>query len=409
MTVEPVRANTTPTDPFSFEDPRFAGVDNAHHKDDLPELPDDGWADPGFEAIRNATSRKFVEDLGAIADTDPDSQAILDAEAAEAIAAAVPPVVAPVVTAPVVVPAPVPEEPEVIEFENGGSATIEKTAKGWSVSIDSNTGGGVEVFHGKTKDEMYRQVLSSKVHLNRKLRDVNRQLKLGRPETVQPATPAPKTHELTADETFELKTQLQNNPDLALQTWFQKKTGKTVEQLLALAQKGEAADEKLRIEQEARTFRSEYLEYYPTDENLHALDDYLAKNNLEWNAKNLGTAFEELSEAGLLDIAPKTVAPKPAPAPAPVVQATPVAATPAPAPAPPAAPAPAAPPPTDPRIAGVRRRSRAGLGIRENETTSTPIVDDKPPSDEELDNLSNDEINQLFAGVRRLRAQSARR
>lgn len=402
-----IRANTQNTDPFSFEDPRFAGVDTTKRNDDLPELPDDGWTDPGFEAVRNSTSRRMLEDLGEIASETPEAQEILDAEVAAAIPAVVPP---PAPAAPATPVVPVAEEPEIIEYQDGSSVTIEKNAKGWSATLDSNTGGGVEVFKGRTKDEMWRNLAAGKINSNRKIRDLNRQIKLGKEVETPVAPQQSKMRELTADELFEIKTQLNNNPDLALETWFQKKTGKTVGELVALAEKGSRANEQLTVEGEARKFREAYPEYYPTDSNLQDLCDYLEKNKLEWNVKNLGTAFEKLTEDGLLDLAPKTpVTRKSVPALAtPPVQPTPVAVTPVPAPAP-AVPAPVTPPVPDPRIVSQTRRVRGSFGIRQGETTSASTEPETPPTDEELDNLSNDDINQLFAGVRRLRAQSARR
>jgi hypothetical protein len=397
---EPLAVNRTPVDPFSFEDPRFAGVDTAVRREDLPVADDDGWEDPGFQATQRVpASNQFFKDLSDIADETPEVQEVLDAE----VLAATPPPPAPAVATVVV-----PDQPEVIEYDDGSSVTIEKTAKGWSATLDSNTSSGVEIFRGKTKDEMWRNLAAGKINATRKINSLNRQIKLGQPEVSQTQPAAPKVRELTADEVFELKTQLQNNPDLAFQSWFQKKTGKTVEQLTTLAEKGEEANENLRQEYEAKSFRAEYPEYFNTDENYQSLLAWLRKHKnldkdiLQFNAKNLGEAFEDLSSDGLLDEAPKVAPVRRASAP----QPTPVAATPVPDVVPAPAPAPA----PDPRIVGTtKRRVRGNFGIPQSAITNAQPVAETAPTDEELDNLSNDEINQLFSGVRRLRAQSARR
>lgn len=389
-----------------FLDDAFAPLDTARRIDDLPETgPNNDWVDPGFEAARQVNTRNFMQDLGAIAEETPEIREVLDREIAAAAPAVPVPPKPPAPVAPVVQP--VVEQPEVIDYEDGSSVVIEKTPRGWVATLDSNTGAGREVFKGQTKDELLRNVLAGKLNASKKINKLNRQLKLGELDTpAEPVKPAVRTSELTADEVFEIKTQLTQNPDLALATWFQKKTGMSVEKLMNLAKQGEEANEKLRVEAEARQFRSEYPEYYPTDENLETLCKYLEKEKLDWNSKNLGIAFEELTEDGLLEVAPKPVSRRVVQPP--VAQPTPTEATPSVETAPTPVAATPAPPANDPRIVGTRRQLR-GSGIRQSDVTSSQPVPDTPPTDEELDNLSNEEINQLFAGVRRLRAQSARR
>lgn len=402
MGSEAIAVNRTPSDPFSFEDPLFGGVDTTRRREDVPL--EDEWYDPGFVTQSRPNKSRLLNDLATLAgeeDSDLlDARSILDAEAA-----AVTPVPTPVpVVAQVVAPVVIADEPETIEYEDGSSVTIEKSAKGWSATLDPNNGSGVEIFRGKSKDEMWKNLAAGKLNANKKIRDLNRQIKLGIPETVQPTPVAAVSHQLTADEVFEIKTQLNNNPDLAFEKWFQKRTGMTIEQLVAMADKGKQADEKLNVETEARGFRIDYPEYYPTDENLQALDDYLVKHKKEWTRQNLGVAFEELSEAGLLDVAPRTRTPQPVvvtpPAP---VAATPVAEV-VPTPA-----APVIPPVPDPRIVARRTGPRAGFGIPASTATADTTVSDQPLPDEELDDLSNEQISDLFAGVRRLRAQQSSR
>lgn len=418
---EAIAVNRTPQDPFSFEDPLFGGVDTVRRVEDLPVGGEDDWVDPGFTAAHKTRSNsRFLDDLTSLAgevDSDElaDARAILDREAT-----AIAPVSAPapvIVAAPVVAPVVV-DEPEVIEYEDGSSVSIEKTAKGWTATLNSNDGSGIERFHGHNKNDMWKNLAAGKLNANKKIRSLTRQIKLGTsPENGQPAPAAPApvpARQLSADEVFEIKTQLTNNPDLAMEKWFQKRAGMTLEQLISLAQKGGEADENLRQEREARAFAADYPEYYPTDNNFNDLVNYLRKHkNLnndvkQFNATNLGIAFEALSTDGLLETEQEEVVQVPQPAV--VVPATPVVATPAPAPEPTPAAPPVPPPVFDPRIVGRRTGPRAGFGIPASTATADTTVSDQPLPDEELDDLSNEAISELFNGVRKLRArQSPRR
>lgn len=325
-------------------------------------------------------------------------------------------------------PPPAKPEPVVIENQDGSTVTIEKTSKGWKATLDSGAG-KPEVFFGATKDEMWQNVAVGKMNATRKIRELNRKVKLGSgnttPAPAAPAeTPAAKPRELSADEVFEIKTQLESNPDLAMATWFQKKTGLSVNQLVQLAQnandkaaKGEDAKLELECEAVAKDFMGTHSDYYPTDENFASVVLWLAKYKLRrpvtpetlqsqegankvmndlmrggyWTVDNLTEAFEDLTEDGLLESAP---------APEEVVEEE----TTPPAPAKPATPR------GDGRIIRTITRPRAGAGIRATETTRVnPPAAEAPPSAEELENLSDDEIANLMRGVRQTKLRTAPR
>lgn len=313
-------------------------------------------------------------------------------------------------------PAPPVHTPEVTEMEDGSILTVEKTNKGWRAILDSGIG-NAEVFYGKTKDEMWMNVAAAKVHATRHIRELNKKIKLtARPEaTVTQQVPITQSRQLTADEIFEIKNQVQTDPTLAFDSYFQKRTGLTLDQLVDLANEGRQARVELEMEATAREFKSNHPEYLQIDRNYLAMVGWLAKYKLNrtltpqnqneimgllyhngaWTAENLEEAFQDLAQDELLELSVEDEA-------APETeeeQAVPLA-RPTQAPAPPA---------PNPRIARVRVGPRAGLGIRTRETTSVPTDSSRPPSAEELDNLSDAEISKLFSGVRRAASQSARR
>lgn len=384
-----------------------------------PEAPPkkDPWIDNDFGGVDFSRHREdLLDDLAAIANEDPAAYPGLSPEVIETPPE---PVVAPVAT-PVQEPA-APgaeaDEPQVIENADGSSIRIEKSSKGWKGVLDSGTGAPVEVFYGKTKTEMFTNIAVGKMNATKKIRSMTREMKLGNGKEQPARTPAqpntPAVTALTADDIFEIKTELQSNPDLALDKWFQKKTGMDVATLVKLAKQGQSAKTDLDLETVARAFVSHNPGYYNHDSNYEALVAYLAKNKIgitltkenqdevfrklvqegEWTVENLEEAYVELQESGLLVQRPRQPEqPEPTPATPPVQPQ-----------------APPAPQPAPERIVRQETRPRAGLGIRTSETTPTRVLEPTPPSAEDLDSLSDEEIAKLLNATRQQQMSGRRR
>lgn len=386
MPTAPVTPEATPAkDPWI--DNEFGGVDFNRHREDL------------------------LEDLADIANEDPAAYPGLNPEVVETTPESA---LEPVVEAPIALVAEL-DEPQVIENADGSSIRIEKSSKGWKGVLDSGTGAPVEVFYGKTKTEMFTNIAIGKMNATKKIRSMTREMKLGTGKEPLPRTTpisAPAVRVLTADDVFEIKTQLQSNPDLALDTWFQKKTGMSVDHLVQLAKQGQSAKTDLDLETVARAFVSRNPAYFNHDSNYESLAAYLAKNKIgitltkenqdevfkklvqegEWTVENLEEAYTELQESGLLVQRPRQPEqPETPPATLPVQQQ-----------------APPAPQPAPERIVRQETRPRAGLGIRSSETTPTRLPEPTPPSAEDLDSLSDEEIAKLLNATR-LQQMSGRR
>lgn len=396
----------------------------------MPNEPvTDPFVDDQFSRHDLSNSPKSLTDaLGTIAEEHPEfaptAEEVIAADGAPepVIEPAPAPVVAPV--APVVTPA----QPETYSYPDGSTVTLIKGSKGWCATLESG-GKAPEKFYGRTKDELLTNVLAAKLHATQHIRELNRKLKLtAKPKAEAPAqTPPPRTTPLTADEIYEIKSQLDTNPDLALDGWFQRKFGLKAEELLNIVEEGRHAKEELQSEAVSKAFLAAHPDYYPDPEyqNYLTIVALLSKEKLgktmdassdddiadimralirggHWTVENLGEAFEELAEAGLLLAAPEEELEEEIP---PVVEpVVPVVVAPPAAP-PPAIPAPA--PPTTalpPRIASRRVGQRAGLGIRASDVSTTVPVTERPPSADELDNLTDSEISELFSGVRRAAA-----
>jgi hypothetical protein len=299
-------------------------------------------------------------------------------------------------------PEPESEGPEVIELDGGGTLTIEKKGKKWCASLDAGAG-GIQNFYGQNKNELLVAAFKAQANATRKIRELNRQVKLGpttEPKPQQEPISQPRSKQLTADEITEIKLELQTNPDAAFDKWFQKKTGLRVDQLVTLAKSGHEAKTELTAEQVNKEFLARCPDFYPDKnyENFASLVTYLAKHKLgrsvtdrnqdeiyqslltggHWTVQNLETAFNELNEDGLLVEKPRS-APEPTTQPA---------AQPTPAPA----------PRSEERIVRTATRPRASLGIRQSEVATVTPPPAPTASVEDYDDMTNE---QLLAEIRK--------
>src|SRR5215469_7396296 len=83
--------------------------------------------------------------------------------------------------APAPAPAPEPPQPEVTNFADGSSLTLEKTSKGWKATCESGIQGvNAEVFYGRTKDELLQNIAAGKINSTKKIRELNRAAKIAK-------------------------------------------------------------------------------------------------------------------------------------------------------------------------------------------------------------------------------------
>lgn len=302
------------------------------------------------------------------------------------------------------------EEPESFDLPDGGSGTIEKTKKGWRVAIDIGAG-GIQNFYGKTKNEAMINMAVAQANATKKIRDLNRKVKLSVSETNQPTQTQPQSaRQLSDDDIFDLKTKFASNPDQAIEEWAKKKYGRTFGDIVRGTESGVRAARDLEIEGANREFLGRCPTWYadPNYENYKTLVAYLAKEKLgraltehnrdeilnelcvrgQYTAENLEEAFTDLNDSGLLLRAPQTrEIPEPLPAPQ---QTT-------------------APAQTNERIVRTETRPRAGLGIRNSEITPSVAPQAKKPlTAEDMENMSDEEIEKLIA-IEKRRILSGRR
>ena len=315
----------------------------------------------------------------------------------------------PVPVAPAIEPEP--EGPETFEVEDG-TVTLEKERGQWKATLLNNVGGNPQIYWGKNKNELLINAMKAQLNATAKIRELNKKVKLtAAPPSQRQADPVPSVRQLTADEVFEIKALWESDPAAALDMLVKRRTNVSLEELVGKAQRGDQANMNLETEATSKEFLARNPDYYPDSENknFQSLIKWLAKFKLgktateanagdiftelwqtgNYTAESLEEAFEDLTGDGLM-VKPRL--PKPSP---------PVEANQQPVPQP----APAAP---TPRIVKTETRPRAALGIGRSDATATPPAAPSAPTDEDLDNLSDEQIKALLGGVRRQRVAARR-
>lgn len=310
------------------------------------------------------------------------------------------------------------EYPKTIPLD-GGQIIVEQTKKGLKATLDS--GVRTEVFYGRDLEQLLSNVLVGKAHATRAIHDLTQRqtVDVTHDDPNPPGKPTSGRKQLTNDEHFAIKAKFASDPVAALDEYFEKKTGKSIEEVASTADEGREANLELYMESVANRFRSVRPDYYNSDDNFITLTGalYKAKFNRSlpknkqgqllvdfaikqmaregfWTVENLTAYFDDLLQGGLLD----TVEEDEDEDETPVEVAKPAVAA-----------APPAPPAPDPRIAARRSQPRASFGISERAATVPAPETQQGPSDDDLNNLTDEQIAAAFAGVRRLKMGTSQR
>ena len=322
--------------------------------------------------------------------------------------------------APPPLPEPEPDEPETMELEDGTQLILEKERGQWKGTVASGSGAGQpQIYWGRTKNELFFNLMKAQANATKKIRELNRKNKLAAPSVPasQPVVPSQASRVLTAEEIFEIKTQMESNPEEGFENLFKKKYGVSLDQIVQQAQRGAQAEANLQTEAVCREFLAKNPDWYNDNQNFLTLVQWLAKFKLGktvtsaidgmyelhysgyWTTANLEEAFEDLSSDGLLNKAPVVRPPKTPP---------PVTVSQEPAPA---------PRPNSERIVQVTTRPRAATGLQRSDVTpvAEPISPTALPAEEhrkqivnELDSASDDDVAKAWAAVRRQRVLARR-
>jgi hypothetical protein len=105
--------------------------------------------------------------------------------------------------------------------------------------------------------------------------------------------------ELTADQIFAIQQEFQKNPVAALDKIL---AAKGIDLAEIQQDSAELRTQKMEI---AFLQKHEGVDYHPTPKNAQAIQKFLHEEQLDYTAKNLEYAFQELSESGLLEAKPE--------------------------------------------------------------------------------------------------------
>jgi hypothetical protein len=311
--------------------------------------------------------------------------------------------------------------PEEIALEGGGTILIEKTSKGWKAILDSGENNiPAENFYGENKTKLIANLAKGKLEASRVIRKLKKEKMLGGEEVTHvSAPPAPRNtasiKTLSADDVYEIKNKLADNPADAIDIWVQKRFGLNPDEFaeaLKSAPEAKRIVDAKKIQEEideiSRDFVGQNPDYVETTStadpevnrtNIRLLVGRMAKAFLNkkvtknsaqtivddviyelyskgfWTVDNLETAKEELVENGLFE--------RPAPTRGSQPQPQPVVA-----PSDPSAPA-------APRIAAAPGQPVGLVGLPARSSTPVATSDPKPLTDVDLQKLPLDQLRAI--------------
>jgi hypothetical protein len=318
------------------------------------------------------------------------------------------------------------DEPTVYEYEDGSTIVIEKVPTGLKAVLDAGSGGGKETFYGHDENELLTQVLTAKLHATKKIRELNRELKIGASKPTakqsQQAVSVIKSPELTADEKFEFKTKFESDPAAALDEYLQRVTGKSIKQIADDAASGRRAAENYNMDAEATAFIEDHPLYVRTNENFLTIVGFLAKKylNAEVTDSNseavmqalndrgfftrdlLSNAYDELVSDGLLELLEEDDGTTEVDDATTTLAGSEESST------------KEKPKSQLPRRISRQTRPRAtsiAHGLTSKEVISGPsqVESGKVPTVEEIDNMSTQQVNDLMSQITRARIAASRR
>jgi hypothetical protein len=216
------------------------------------------------------------------------------------------------------------------------------------------------------------------VNATRKIREYTKREKLGDARNPDPeinATPI-QARNLTADEMWTINQEFQSNPAAAFDRIFAAKFGRTPDQLAAELNDNQTMIRGIDSQMQAQSWIENHAEYKATPANAKVLTQYLKQHKMAETYNNFDIAFEDLRDSGLLDLNGTEAETQP----------------------------------TAERIAPrVRPRQNASFGLTRQDTSNPAALEHDEPSVEDLDTMTDAQLQQRIAVGVRQRMQAGRR
>jgi hypothetical protein len=169
-------------------------------------------------------------------------------------------------------------------------------------TIDLGDGAGVQVFEGKTMEELVDKLAKAQEHATRKIREQAAALK-----TAPAPLPAVELEKpLSPDEQWLLQQRMLRDPMSVINEYVQKEVQK-VETARQQAER-EAREAAEAQEKATNEWVESHPDYYASQKNGTKIQKYLQVQGLDLTPENLDLAFNDLSESGLLEARPAEAA-----------------------------------------------------------------------------------------------------
>jgi hypothetical protein len=153
--------------------------------------------------------------------------------------------------------------------------------------IDLGDGSGKQVFEADSLENLVDKLAKAQENATRKIRELSTTKKV--------------ENKPSEEEEFVLAQELATSPSLAFDKMFQKRFGKTPEQLQQILQRVEGFDRQQAERTAAEEFVSGTPDYVANKANGTRITRYLETYKLEGTVENMQKAFKDLSESGLLE------------------------------------------------------------------------------------------------------------
>lgn len=390
-----VPSDTTPAENLSGYPngwPVFSDID-LQVKFDWDNLPSDRVRMLKNNASYKAALDKFLLEPAAVTDAPTEGPTVTTGPSVEEELNAKATATPPAATEEVIPPAPI--APAVTEDAEGTRVeypfgTLAKVKAGWEARVDNKDGSGVQVYIGKTKDEVIGKLLQAQAHASQKIRaqqEERERLILEEPADLAPTKRILQPRQLTADEQYEYAEAMSSGDPSRMHKAQEKRDairfGATPEEV---AQRVKEVEDNLEFESykaTAKMFINQNPDVTFTKELGDAIDAILLENKWAYTVRNLTKVLTQLKGEGKVTTKVSTpVTEEELPVPTSAREAAP-ASTAAVSTAPAATAPPAAPAPKPQVPAQTAERLRPGsastgasprqASVRQGSTPATPV------------------------------------
>jgi len=225
------------------------------------------------------------------------------------------PVAPPAAATEVVPPAPVAPAEPTEEPEGTKSGPFTKVKGGWEARVEAIDGSGVQVYKGKTKDEVAQKLMDAQAHATAKIRqqeEEKKRLLLEEPADLLPKKATLQPRQLTADEQFEYAEAMASGDPTRMNKAQEKRDairfGATPEEVVRRVREVEDNLEYENYKATAKLFIKQNPDVNFTKELGDAIDAVLLEKGWAYTVRNLNKVLTTMKDEGKVSVKVSTPA-----------------------------------------------------------------------------------------------------